>query len=115
MSNKKFIVALNALFILLAISTCYGKMVNSKDFIEKPKAVRSGDTIRLDLGFTAASANWIKPDVKIENESIFVSGKLSFKELPQIVSIKLPDSHKNYRLFWVDEDGKKTEIPVLKK
>jgi len=87
-------------------------MVKYEYFIEKPSAIKKGDLIDINLGYTRASSNWVKAYSKIEDDVIYISGELTFKEIPQTLSIKLPDEKKTYRLFWIDGDGKKTEIKV---
>jgi hypothetical protein len=101
-------------FGVLFIIGCKVSMVNYEDFLEKPSAKRVGEFIEVNLGYTPASANWIKAEIDIQGDQILISGKLTFKEIPQSISIKLPDSNMSYRVFWVDRDGKKTEITVKK-
>ncbi len=91
---------------------CKGNVVKYEYFIEKPSASRTSGVIEINLGYTRASANWIKSHYQIEQNTIYLSGELTFKEIPQKIIIKLPDPNAKYRIFWIDEDGKKFEIPV---
>lgn len=100
------------LMVVCATSGCREKMVKYELFIEKPSAIKKGDLIEVNLGYTRASANWVKAFVKIEGDIIYISGELTFKEIPQTLSIKLPSPQKNYQVFWIDGDGKKTAINV---
>ena len=100
------------LIIPFISSGCKENMVKYDYFIEKPTAIKNADSIEIYLGYTRASSNWIKASYKIEGNIIYVFGELTFKEIPQTLSIKLPDAQKKYRLFWVDDDGKKTEIMI---
>lgn len=100
------------LFAFLFIGGCKKELVKYEYFIEKPSAIRKGDSIEVNLGYTRASANWVKAFTQIEKDLIYISGEFTFKEIPQTLLIKLPEPNKNYRIFWVDGDGKKTEITV---
>lgn len=100
------------LFGFLFISGCKKELVKYEYFIEKPSAIKKGDFIEINLGYTRASANWVKAFTQIEKDVIYITGEFTFKEIPQTLLIKLPDPNKDYRVFWVDGDGKKTEMFV---
>lgn len=110
LSKQKLILA-GIIFMLLFLG-CKENMVNYDKFLEKPSAVRKEASIEVNLGYTATSANWIIPTVRFEGNDIYIYGTLTFKESPKTVTVKLPDSMKKYRIFWLDRDGKKTEIAV---
>jgi hypothetical protein len=93
-------------------SGCKSNLVKYEYFIEKPTAIRKDNTIEVNLGYTRASSNWVKPSVVIDRDVIYVSGELTLKEMPQVLLISLPSPKAIYRLFWVDGDGNKTEIGV---
>jgi hypothetical protein len=97
---------------MITMTACKESLVKYEDFLEKPSAVRKGDMIEINLGFTAASANWIKPFYKIDDNILYISGELTFKEIPQTISVKLPSPNIKYRVLWVSGDNKKTEIIV---
>lgn len=90
-------------------------MVNYDEFLEKPSAIRKGNMVEINLGITRASANWVAASSRINDDTIYIYGKLTFKEIPQTFLIELPDPKKDYHIFWVDKDGKKTEIKTLSK
>lgn len=100
------------MLIPLMLIGCKETMVNYGNFLEKPIAIKKGDSFEINLGYTAASANWIKPSFKFEEDALYISGTLTFKERPNIVTIKLPDATKKYRVYWVDSDGRKTELKL---
>lgn len=102
-------------FILLIVG-CNSKIVNYNE-IEKPIAVKKGNLIELKIESVVCSECWVRPKVQIEQAVIYLSGELilmsvSSQEQPTILSIEVPDSAKNYQIFWVNEDGKRTEIAV---
>lgn len=99
-------------YIFLLILGCDSKMVNYKDFVVKPIAIKNDDFIKIKQGSTAASAAWIKSEIRFEQDKLFISGKLTLLEQPTVLSIKLPDPSKEYRVYWVDEDSQKSEIAV---
>lgn len=102
------------LVVLLAffLSGCEEPMVNYNSFLEKPFAVKKENSLEINLGYTAASASWVKPSMRFEDDALYISGTLTFKESNRVVTVQLPDPSKKYRVFWVDEDGKKTQIAV---
>ena len=109
----KLIYKLCIIFIIIFICNgCKENLVQYDSFIEKPSAIKKDDVIEIKLGYTAASANWIKTFVNIEGNIIYICGELTLKEIPQTISIKLPEPQKNYKVIWIDGDGKKTEINV---
>ena len=112
--SRQKIICTFSLFLLgfVFISGCKKELVNYDYFIEKPRAVKKEDFIEINLGYTRASANWVKAFTQIENDIIYISGEFTFKEIPQTFSVKLPNPTQSYRLFWIDWNGEKTEIPV---
>jgi hypothetical protein len=108
---------LSVLLITFFASGCVGSFLKYDDLMIKPSAVQKEGAIDLDIGCGPSSVGWTKTFVKIEDDRIFVSGKLTPMEMPHTLTIKLPDSQKTYRVFWREgnwKDSKTTEIEVRK-
>jgi hypothetical protein len=101
-----------ALLVAVSLASCGGKKVNYESFMEKPTAVRKDNVVEVALGYSANSALWVKAKVKIADDDIYISGRFTLREMPQSITIRLPDPKKAYRVYWIDENGKKTEIGV---
>ena len=101
-----------ALLTLCIASGCKENLIKYEDFIEKPFAIKKGELIKINLGYTRASANWVTAYSRIAADVVYLSGELTFTQIPQVLSIRLPNSDKTYRIFWIDGDGKKTEIAI---
>jgi hypothetical protein len=111
--RHELIYKLCIIFIIIFICNgCKENLVKYDSFIEKPSAIKKDDVIEIKLGYTAASANCMKTFVNIEGNIIYIFGELTLKEIPQTISIKLPEPQKNYKVIWIDGDGEKTEIKV---
>ena len=80
------------------------------NLIEKPNVKINGDYIEVFLGYAESPIWWINPKVKIENTKIYISAKWSNWRHPNTIFIKLPDTKKVYQVFWLDQDGKITQI-----
>ncbi len=87
--------------------------LNYSDLIEKPNAKIVGDSIEIFLGYAKSPIWWVNPDVKIVNTKILISAKWSNMEHPKSITLRLPQPEQRYQIFWVDEDGKMTEIQTL--
>ena len=111
--SKQKLVYTFAIFLL--VLGCDTKMVSYKDFLIKPVAVRSDDFIKIKQGSTVASSAWIKSEIRIAQDEILISGKLTLLEQPTVLSIKLPAPSKKYRIYWINEDLTKTEIMLSDK
>lgn len=115
LSKKELILAAClVLFTMFTALGCKDTVVNFSDFIEKPSAIRTTDRIEINLGFTKASGNWIKPVIRFEDEAIVIGGTLTFKEQKNMVSVQLPKPRSDYRVYWIDEDETRHEIQVTK-
>lgn len=112
LSKQKLIWCNIVLLGFLFMTSCKETTVNYDSFLEKPFAVKKEASLEINLGYTAASANWIKPSIRFEGDSLYISGVLTFKESPRSVSVRLPDAGKKYHVFWVDKNGKKAELTV---
>jgi len=107
---KKRILLVLPLFLL--VLACSKTLVKQGNFFEEPSAKRKGEFIEINFGTTTALDNWIKPVIKIEDENIYITGAYTFEGLPMTISIKIPETNKRYRVFWIDKNGNKTEITV---
>ncbi len=114
LSKQKLILLsfISSSLVLLLLIGCKETMVNYDNLLEKPFVVNKGNYFEIHLGYTAASANWIKPSISFEGDMLYVSGVLTFKESPKTVTVQLPEPTKKYYVFWLDEGGKKTELTV---
>jgi len=100
------------LSLIVLIIGCKSGSLNYSDMVEKPTAKMKGDCIQIFLGYAKSPVWWVNPEVKIVNEKILITARISLRELPKTIEIKLPDPKKIYQLYWVDEDGKMTIILV---
>lgn len=110
LSRLKLVFVICFVVLGVFVDGCKEDLLKYEYFIEKPTVVKKGDTIEINLGYTRASANWVKASCQIEDNVIYVSGKLVFHEISQTLAVKIPDRTINYKVFWIDDDGKKTEI-----
>ncbi len=84
--------------------------LNYNDMLEKPNATFQDSSVSVFLGHASSPIWWVNPYVKITNHKIYISARWSLREHPDTILIELPDPAKAYQIFWVDNDGKITEI-----
>lgn len=101
----KYIVAC----ILITLIGCNSKMVNYNE-LEKPLAIKKEDVIEINVDSILTSSMWVQTKVDIKETDIYLSGWLTRVEQPRPLYIKIPDIAKTYRIYWVDDDGSRTEI-----
>jgi hypothetical protein len=87
--------------------------INFNRMTTTPTASITGDKLTIKLGTpTHASASWVWPKVKIDNDMIYVFGNLRFRESQSEYSIRLPETRPKWNILWVNQDGSTTPIPL---
>jgi hypothetical protein len=72
-------------------------------------------TIHLGSNLTA-SASWTRPKVRVEGETIYIVGYLSFREQSREFVVRLPISggSRSVKIVWIDPDGSHVPVPITK-
>lgn len=109
--NKEYLpILLLSLAILSGVTGC--TKVNYSDFIEKPVVSQKDNSLEVKIGFTAASANWVKTRMAVVGNEIHLSGSLTFFEQDPVMQFEIPSKDKCNKVFWIDNDNKKHQLSI---
>lgn len=99
------------LYVTILLVACYKDMeVAFDDFIDAPYVTvittcEECPNIKIKPGFTKTSSLWITFDVKINGNSVLISGKYTMKEQSAAYYFRLQNPE-SYLFYWVDKEGK---------
>jgi len=111
---------LAAIFILgpsVFLAGCAHPDVKYSDLRPATTATVSGRTVTLHLGSNMTdSACWTRPKARVEGQTVYVAGYRILWEQSREFAVRLPASVSPQKatVSWVDPDGRKISVPMVK-
>jgi hypothetical protein len=96
---------------------CHTPEVVFTDMTPTPTATISGNQVTVHLGsHNLASACWVHPVSKIQGETVYVYGYLTFNEIRREYVVNLPTSVSSQAVvvIWLNPDGSHILVPLTK-
>ena len=109
--------ALGVIATSVLLFGCANPDVRYADLKPATTATLAGETVTVHLGSDlTASACWTSPKARVEGSTVFIVGYRTLREKSRdfVVRLSAQASSQPVSVIWVNPDGSKVSIPIVK-